>query len=126
MGHGIYWVDIKYIKSHQFFLSSTFPIHSLLAILTATILAQANITPAWTIMTASQRASLHLQTFGGKAKVYTYQTCKRSCNLLLALLQSPTANGEQSPKSLAWHEEFSMWPLLSFLFLMCPLVSPII
>ena len=75
-------------------------------------------------MTASQRASLHLRTFKGKAKVYTCQTCKRSCNLLLALLQSPTANGEQNPKSLGWHEEVPVWPLLSFLFLECFLVSP--
>lgn len=43
----------------------------------ATILAQANTTPAWTIRTASQRASLHLQSFGEKAKVYTYQIGKR-------------------------------------------------
>ena len=113
------------IKFHQFFLSNTFTIHSLLQVLTATTPAQANRTPAWIMMTASQRASLHLQTFKGKAKVYTCQTCKRSCNLLLALLQSPTANGEQNPKSLGWHEEVPMWPLLSFLFLECFLVSPL-
>lgn len=93
MSHGTYWVEIKCIKFHQFFLRNThisFSIHSLLAVLTATILAQVNRTPVWTIMTPSQKASQQLQSFEGKAKVCTYQTGKRSCNLFPALLQSHT------------------------------------
>ena len=93
MGHGTYWVEIKCIKFHQFFLRNThisFPSHFLLAVLTVTVLAQVNMTPVWTIMTTSKKASWQLQSFGGKAKICTYQTGKRSCNLLPALLQSRT------------------------------------
>lgn len=41
---------------------------------------------------------------GRKPRFSTYQIGKRACSLLQASVQS---HGEQSPRSLAWHEEFS-------------------
>ena len=116
MGHGIFWVDIKCIKSHQFFLSNIFPIHSLLSVLTATTLAQANITPAWTIMTASQRTSLQLQPFGGRPGfIHSKQAsnpavCSWICYKSLLPVQSRVQNPWLGMKSSP------LWPLQSFLY----------
>jgi hypothetical protein len=113
-----YWVENSCIQGHQFFLSNTFPIHILLSVPTATLLLLANIIATWTIMTAFQRNSLSLQCFERQSQG-SYKTKQEGhpaiCSQFYYMVYY---HGEQNPKSLTRHEEFStMWPLLNFLFL---------